>query len=116
MMCFVVAIAFSTNIDLIKFLINVYDIDQKYYFYAKCTWYHYLIHAIKYSPSLCVIKFIINELNYDTMYCDNMKKNCVHKASENPNLEIIKFLVNDLSMDPFNICVNKINNFLSVYV
>lgn len=103
MMCFCVAVSFSDNIDLIKFLMNCFDIDQVYYHYAKSTWYNYLIPAFEYNQSLDIIKFIINDLKYSINFKSVYGKNCMNYAIKNPNVQIIKYLVSDHGMNPHEI-------------
>lgn len=40
MMSFCIAVSYSDNIKLIKFLMEQFDIEPIYYHNAKCTWHH----------------------------------------------------------------------------
>lgn len=116
-MCFVIAISFSPDIQMIKFLIDKFEINKNN---GHNEWHCLMINGFKFNPNLQVSEFIIKDLEFDIKYIDKRCNYFKRALSENSNIEVVKFLTTGLHLDVIlhtpgyeekNILVNMIQSY-----
>jgi hypothetical protein len=94
--CFLIAAGFCNDVEIITFLIDVFEIDTSYIneYGNNC-----LMCSCYENDNLKITKYLIEEAKVDIKYINNEGNNYFLQACKNNDLSIIKYLVEDIKMD-----------------
>ncbi len=94
--CFVIAISFSHDLEMIKYLMNKFKI-YKNIGYLK--WHRFMSYGFIFNPNLLISEYIMGELKFDKKYRDNSYNYFNLICLKNPNIEVFKFLATQIHED-----------------